>query len=845
MGRFRLLRAHRPCMKSLTSTKELLKKLHSSANGISEQETKRRQKIYGKNQVKTKVKDSNLILLLNQFKSPFVIILLFACIFSYVMKDNIDSAIIFTIIFFSSLLGFFQEKGARDTVRQLLKLSKPHIVVIRDSKEKSVHFESLVPGDIILLKSGDMVPADCVLIEAKDLMVDEAILTGESIPVEKHSENSNVFNGTNVICGTAKALVVTIGKETEFGKISEKIAERAPQPAFQQRMIQFGLLLMTLTVSFMVAIFILNVIVKHPIFESMMFSLAIAVGFTPQLLPLVMTVNLAQGAKHMVKKKVIVKKLNSIENFGSMNILCCDKTGTLTESKVELYSAVNCEGKESPWVHAYAYVNAHFQSGYPNPLDDAILRKEHLNHLKWEKLDEIPYDFKRSRLSILAKKGPEVAVVTKGAFQNILAICSKIQVTETEIADLRAQRGELEKYFTTQSQSGFRVLGIAYKKFDHKQKLNPEDETDLIFLGFLLFYDPPKPKIAETLKEMVRLGIKMKILTGDNPYVAAFLAKKTEVLKQDVVVGKDLENLKEEEFNQLVLKKDVFAEVSPLQKEQIIRALKKSGAIVGYLGDGLNDAPAFHVADVGISVSSAAPFIKARADIVLVEKRLRVLIAGVKEGRRTVANTLKYILMAISANFGNMFSMSGASLFLSFLPLLPKQILLNNLMTDCSVMSICTDNIDTEMEEMPWKWDIKRLKWFMLIFGIASSVFDYMMFFGLLFIFKAGEPSFQTAWFIESVLSASLIIFFIRSQLPFYKSKPSKTLIFTILGVCAATIALPWTRLGKLFNLIPLPLPYFLYIFGVLVAYAALVEAIKYYFLRVKKFNFISSKIQQ
>jgi len=833
------------------SPEEILQKLHSSPGGISEKEARRRQKIYGKNQIKTKVKDSNLILLLGQFKSPFVIILLFACIFSYAMKDNIDSAIIFIIIFLSSILGFFQEKGARDTVRQLLKLSKPFIVLIRDSKERKVHFESLVPGDIILLKSGDIVPADCVLIEAKDLMVDEAILTGESIPVEKNPEAISekrlnlVFSGTNVICGTAKALVVTIGKETEFGKISEKIAERAPRPAFQQNMIQFGLLLMTLTVTFMTAIFILNVLLKHPIFESMMFSLAIAVGFTPQLLPLVITVNLAQGAKHMVKKKVIVKKLTSIENFGSMNILCCDKTGTLTESKVELYSAVNCEGNESSWVHDYAYVNAHFQTGYPNPLDDAILRHKQLNDQKWEKLDEIPYDFKRNRLSILAKKDLEVAVVTKGAFHNILAICSKIQVTDTEIADLSTKRDELEQYFTTQSQNGFRVLGIAYKKFDQKQKLNPGDETDLIFLGFLLFFDPPKPKIAETLKEMVRLGIKMKILTGDNPYVAAFLAKKTEVLNCDVVVGKDLEKLKEEEFNQLVLQKDVFAEVSPLQKEQIIRALKKSGTIVGYMGDGLNDAPAFHAADVGISVSSAAPFIKARADIVLVEKRLRVLIAGVKEGRRTVANTLKYILMAISANFGNMFSMSGASLFLSFLPLLPKQILLNNLMTDCSVMSICTDNIDTEMEERPWKWDIKRLKWFMVIFGLASSVFDYMMFFGMLFIFKAGEPSFQTAWFIESVLSASLIIIFIRSQQPFYKSKPSKTLIFTILGVCVATIALPWTRLGTLFNLIPLPLSYFLYIFGVLVAYASLIEAIKYHFLRVRKFNFISSSDQR
>lgn len=808
--------------------------------GLSEKEAKKRHQIYGKNLVKPKVRDSNFLLLLNQFKSPFVLILIFACIFAFVMGEKLDAILIFIIVFLSAFLGFFQEKRARDTVKHLLKLVKSTITVIRDGVEKKIHFEMLVPGDVILLKSGDMVPADCQLIEAKDLLVDEALLTGESIPVEKNLQ-TNVFNGTHVICGTAKALVLTIGKQTEFGKISEKISERAPQSAFQQNMNQFGLLLMKLTITFIIGIFILNLILKHPLLDSVLFSLAIAIGFTPQLLPLVTTLNLARGAKHMAQKKVIVKKLTSIENFGSMNILCCDKTGTLTNSKIELYSAVNYEGKESNWVHAYAFVNAKFQTGYPNPLDEAILRREHFPGNHWKKLDEIPYDFKRSRLSILATRPTETALVTKGALPNILSICTKIQLSDTEIGDISPKREQIENYYSTQSQNGYRVLGIAYKKFDHKTVLKHDDETDLIFLGFLLFYDPLKPNISETIKELNRLGIQLKVITGDNPFVASFLAKNIETLNNKIVIGKDLENLNEKEFNKIVLESGIFAQIGPLQKAQIIASLKKSGAIVGYMGDGINDAPAFHAADVGISVNTAAPFIKERADIVLIEKRLSVLIEGVKEGRRTFANTLKYILMAISANFGNMFSMAGASLFLSFFPLLPKQVLLNNLLTDFSEMSISTDTVDLEIQEIPGRWNIKRLQKFMVIFGIASSIFDFAMFGGLLLIFKASEHAFQTAWFIESVLSASLIILFIRTPGPFYKSKPSKTLIFTVLGVSCATILLPWTPLGTLFNLIPLHYTYFLYIFGVVLAYVSLVEGIKYYFLKVRGFNFFSS----
>lgn len=816
--------------------------IEEKSQGISEHEAKRRHRIYGKNLVKPKVKDSNLLLFLNQFKSPFVLILIFACVFAFVMGEKLDAILIFIIVFLSSFLGFFQEKRARDTVKHLLKIVKSTITVIRDGAEKKIHFEMLVPGDVILLKSGDMVPADCRLIEAKDLLVDEALLTGESIPVEKDLEKSNqIFNGTHVICGTAKAVVKTIGKQTEFGKISEKISERAPQSAFQQNMNQFGMLLMKLTIAFIIAIFLLNLILKHPLLDSVLFSLAIAIGFTPQLLPLVTTLNLARGAKHMAKKKVIVKKLTSIENFGSMNILCCDKTGTLTKSKIELYSAVNYEGKESNWVHAYAFVNAKFQTGYPNPLDEAILRREHFQENQWKKLDEIPYDFKRSRLSILATRPTETAVVTKGALSNILSICTKIQLSDNEIGDIGPKKVQIENYFSTQSQNGFRVLGIAYKKFDQKTVLKHEDETDLIFLGFLLFYDPLKPNISETIKELNRLGIQLKVITGDNPFVASFLARNIETLNNKIVIGKDLENLNEKEFNQIVLESGIFAQIGPLLKAQIIASLKKSGGIVGYMGDGINDAPAFHAADVGISVNTAAPFIKERADIVLIEKRLSVLIEGVKEGRRTFANTLKYILMAISANFGNMFSMAGASLFLSFFPLLPKQVLLNNLLTDFSEMSISTDNVDLEILEIPGKWNIKRLQKFMVIFGIASSVFDYAMFGGLLLFFKATEHAFQTAWFIESVLSASLIILFIRTPIPFYKSKPSKTLILTVLGVCCTTILLPWTPLGRLFNLTPLPYTYFLYIFGVLLAYVSLVEGIKYYFLKVRGFNFFSS----
>lgn len=826
------------------SRDEIFRRLQTTEEGLSDHEAQKRQKIYGKNLLKTKKSSSWLFLIFNQFKSPFILILVATALLSFLLKDRTDSFIILVIVFISSLLGFYQEKGAHDTVTKLLAIVKSPILVIRKSKQRNIFPENIVPGDILLLKAGDTVPADSLLIEEQDVHVDEAILTGESIPVEKNVPLSSplnnshlLFMGTSVISGTAKVVVLKIGIQTEFGKISEKVAERIPESAYEKNMRQFGYLLMNLTIGFIVAIFLFNLFLKHPLLDSLLFSLAIAIGFTPQLLPMVITVNLAQGAKRMAAKKVIIKKLASIENFGSMNILCSDKTGTLTKSLMELYASCDYQGKESERAHLYASINAALQTGYPNPIDTALLQKSHPETGKWKKLDEIPYDFIRKRLTILAKNGSPL-LISKGEVQSILSICSTVQVSASATADIATVRDQLLAFFSSQSQKGYRILGIAYKPFD-KTTLTHQDENQLVFLGFLLFYDPPKPHVAEAIKELAHLGIQFKMITGDNRFISGYIAKTIGIQNEQVVLGKDLENLNEVQLAAICKNNDVFAEISPLQKEKILLSLKKSGNVVGYMGDGINDATAFHAADVGISVDSAASFIKERADIVLLEKNLSILQEGVKEGRKTFANTMKYILMALSANFGNMLSMAGASLFLPFFPLLPKQILLNNLLTDLSEMSISTDHVDPEMKERGWKWDIRWLKKFMLLFGVVSSLFDYLIFGGLIYLFKASATTFRSVWFLESVLSATLIILFIRTPKPFYKSRPSKYLVLTILTIILVTILLPYTKLGKFFNLEPLSSPYFLFVFAILVGYAALVEVTKRFFFK-KQTSFFS-----
>jgi Mg2+-importing ATPase len=782
---------------------------------LTADEAEKRLAKYGSNLLKSKKKSDSLTLLLTQFKSPLILILIFAGALSLYLDVSAgtlptNAIIIITIILISSLLGFWQERGAANAVEKLLAIVQTKATVFRNGTQQEISVEKIVPGDVIHLNAGDLIPGDSIILESKDLFVNEASLTGETFPAEKNagilpqatplSKRSNsLFMGTNVVSGDAQAVVVGTGLQTEFGKVSERLKLRPPETEFEHGVRHFGYLLMEVTLVLVVITLAINVYFARPVLDSILFSLALAVGLTPQLLPAIISINLAHGAKIMATQKVIVKRLASIENFGSMNVLCSDKTGTLTEGIIKIQSILDFNGNPSPKAQLYAYLNASNQTGFTNPIDEAICNTP-IDVSGYLKLDEVPYDFIRKRLSILVSKDNKNFFVTKGALQNVLDVCTLVETSEATIVPIAGLQKQIQQRFEDLSSKGFRVLGIAYKDVGSDKLISKTSEAGMTFLGFLVLFDPAKPKIAETIQELKQLGISLKIVTGDNRLVAASISQQVGFPTPKILAGSDLNALSDEALLRQVNDVNVFAEVEPNQKERIILALKKAGNVVGYMGDGINDASALHAADVGLSVESAVDVAKESADIVLLEKDLGVLANGVKEGRKTFANTLKYVFMATSANFGNMFSMAGASLFLSFLPLLPGQILLTNLMTDFPETTIGTDNVDSEMVEQPRRWNVKFIRNFMIVFGILSSVFDYIAFGVLIFVLHSPMELFRTGWFIESVLSASLIVLVIRSRKPFFKSFPGKYLILATIVIVAATLILPFTSLGKLFG---------------------------------------------
>jgi Mg2+-importing ATPase len=593
---------------------------------------------------------------------------------------------------------------------------------------------------------------------------------------------------------------------------------------------------MEVTLILVIAIFAINVYFARPVLESFLFSLALAVGLTPQLLPAIITVNLAHGAKRMALEKVIVKRLAAIENFGSMNVLCCDKTGTLTEGKVRVHGYQDPAGQENEKVLFYAYLNASYETGFTNPIDEAIRSHREWDLAGYQKLDEIPYDFVRKRLSVLVAKDGVNLLITKGAVPKVLDVCSAAQTAGGSLIDLDAERKAIEQRFEEFGAKGFRALGVAYRDVGSETWITKDHESEMTFLGFLIFSDPVKPDIVEAIGELEQLGISLKIISGDNHRVAAYIGGEVGLTAEKILTGPELREMGNEALAVQVRDVDVFAEVEPNQKERIILALKKSGNVVGFMGDGINDASALHAADVGISVDSAVDVAKEAADIVLLEKNLQVLVEGVQEGRTTFANTLKYVFMATSANFGNMFSMAGASLFLPFLPLLPKQILLTNLLTDLPEMAIATDRVDSELVKEPRRWDIGFIRKFMITFGVVSSVFDYLTFAALLFLLRANVDHFRTGWFIESVVSASLIVLVIRTRQPFFKSKPGTALWLATLFVILGTLVLPYTELSRLFGFTPMPLEFLPVLAGILLLYIVTAEGAKRIFYRRVRF---------
>ncbi|MCK9440170.1 MAG: magnesium-translocating P-type ATPase [Methanothrix sp.] len=822
---------------------ELLRLLDATEVGLDENEAQKRLKQYGANLLKPRKKSYSILLLLAQFNSPIILLLVFAAGLSLYLHQVAGASIILVIVFISGLLGFWQERRAADAVAGLLAIIQIKASVLRDGIQKDALMEYVVPGDIIVLRAGAIVPGDCRILQSKDLFVNEATLTGETYPAEKmpgildrdmplSRRNNCLFMGTNVVSGTARAVVVHTGTDTQFGRVSQRLRVREPETEFERGVKHFGYLLLEVTMVLVVAIFAINVYLARPIIDSFLFSLALAVGLTPQLLPAIISINLAHGARQMASHKVIVKRLASIENFGSMNVLCTDKTGTLTEGTVKMHSVLDLEGKESEDVFLLAYVNAFFETGFYNPIDQAILSYRKPDVSGFKKIDEVPYDFIRKRLSILASFGSEHTIVTKGALGNVLEVCTSAMVAQ-EVVDISMVKSQVQAKFQELSSKGFRVLGLA-KKTVKTDVLHAKDEEEMTFLGFLVFFDPLKEGIAQTIHDLLQLGISLKIITGDNRLVATNISKQVGLLRGRILTGPEIGRESDEALQKLVVQADVFAEVEPNQKERLILALRKSGCVVGYMGDGINDASALHAADIGLSVDSAVDVAKEAADIVLLEKDLSVLKQGVIEGRKTFSNTMKYVFMATSANFGNMFSMALLSLFLPFLPLLPTQVLLTNLLTDLPEMTIAGDRVDPELVSQPRRWSIGFIRNFMVTFGLLSSLFDFLTFGALLFLLHANVDQFRTGWFIESVVSASFVVLIIRTRRPFFSSRPSTSLMVVTILVGIFTFILPFSPLSEPFGFTKIS-AYSLVVVAVIVGiYIAAAELVKKIFYRME-----------
>jgi P-type Mg2+ transporter len=823
---------------------EVLAGLETTPAGLSAAEAASRLTRYASRRLVPKKRTDAATLLLGQFSSPIVLLLLGATAISLFLRNTTDAAIILVIVVASGLLGFWQERGAAGAVEKLLSLVEVKAQVLRGGTPQGVPLAEVVPGDVVLLSAGATAPGDCLLLETRDLFADEATLTGETFPAEKvvavlpvgtplGKRTNAVFLGTHMVSGTATAVVAAIGRDTEFGAVADRLKLRPPETDFERGVRRFGYLLMEVTLLLVIGIFAFNVYLHRPVLDSFLFSMALAVGLTPQLLPAIVSINLAQGARRMCEHKVIVKRLAAIENFGSMDVLCTDKTGTITEGVVTLQSVTDLEGQESDLALRYAYLNASFQTGFSSPIDEAIRKYRPIDIAAWKKLDEVPYDFLRKRLSVLAA-GPEGTVmITKGALAQVLEVCTTAESEVGASVPLASVRAQIDARFAAYSASGQRTLGLACKKLGGETRIGKDSESDMSFLGFILFADPPKPGIEATIGRLRALGVSLKVITGDNVLVAATVARKIGLGDAPVLSGHELAAMSDGALLNRVGQVDVFAEVEPNQEERLILALRKAGHVVGYMGDGINDASALHAADVGLSVEGAVDVAKQVADIVLLEKNLDVLIEGVREGRITFANTLKYVLMATSANFGNMFSMAGVSLLLPFLPLLPKQILLTNLLTDLPEMTIASDNVDSEMLVRPRRWDIGFIRSFMLTFGVLSSVFDYLTFGALLYILHAGTEQFRTGWFVESVLSAALVVLVVRSRHPFFRSRPGTHLMLATLGVVGATLVLPFLPVAPLLGMTPLPL-LFLALLGLIVMmYIASAELAKRVFYRI------------
>jgi Mg2+-importing ATPase len=839
---------------SMTSTEELLVlpidelfvRLNTSQAGLRSQEAESRLEIYGYNELAKRKKRTTFAEFLSHFRSPLIIILLLAGLVSGFFGEMVNAAIILSIVFVSVVLDFYQESKAEEAVEILKEKVTTTATVLREDSKQEVVLSQIVPGDIVHLSAGDMVPADSRVIIAKDFFVNQSALTGESFPVEKTpaspkvkntattEQNNCLFLGTSVVSGTATAVVLKTGNFTEYGKIAKRLVVREPETEYERGLRKFGFLIMQVTFLLVLFVFFINALYKRDVLQSLLFAVALAVGLTPELLPMIVSVNLSKGALAMSKKGAIIKRLASIQNFGSMDVLCTDKTGTLTENKITLVLHVDIEGNDDEKVLLYSFLNSYHQTGLKSPLDEAILKYKDIDVKNYQKIDEVPFDFARKRVSIVVEHKRQRFFIAKGAPEEIIKVCSYCELSDNTVDLTSELQRKIEQRYCELSCQGFRVLGVSYKKLrEDKQVYSISDENDMVFLGFVAFIDPPKETARESLRLLSKAGVELKVLTGDNELVTKKTCEQLGFEIKGVVLGSEISQMQDDALARIVEEVNVFARVTPAQKDRIMNALKKNGHVVGFLGDGINDAPSMKTADVGISVDNAVDVAKESADIILCQKSLRVLEEGVLEGRKTFGNTMKYIMMSTSSNFGNMFSVAGGSLFLPFLPMLPIQILLNNMLYDFSQSAIPTDNVDQEYIEKPKRWDVTFIQKFMIFLGPISSIFDFLTFFVMLLVFNATEPLFQTAWFIESLVTQTFVIFVIRTRkTPFYKSRPSRLLLFSSLCIVGFASALPFTPLGALFGFVEPPLAFFIVLAVLICTYLMLVEIVKTWFYK-------------
>jgi Mg2+-importing ATPase len=829
-----------PANPTCAARDELFAALRTSERGLTSADAARRLAEVGPNETDGGRRTTAIGQLGPLITSPLVIILLIASLASAILGDRVNASIIAVIVLLSVLLNFIQTSRSQQAVRRLQAQVAPTSTVLRDGEWRELARSELVPGDVIRLSAGDLVPADARLLTARDLHVQQAALTGESLPAEKEAQDdtaqakgatqsaaearNTVLLGTSVVSGIATAVVYATGRETEFGDIAARLASRAPETEFDRGIRGFSFLILRYVIFLVLFVLVVNLAFHRDPFESLLFAVALAVGLTPEFLPMITTVTLGQGALRMARRKVIVKHLAAIQNFGSMDILCSDKTGTLTTGDMVLDRPVDGLGNPSMRALELAAVNSSFETGIRSPLDDTILKYGSVDTSEYAKLDEIPFDFERRRLSIVVAHTGERLLITKGAAEGILPLCDSYEASGAMSALDAASRSRCEATYQALGAQGYRVLAVAYRHVGEQSAYTIADEAALTLAGFLAFFDPPRDDAAQVLEALRRDGIRVKILTGDGDLVARHICERVGLDGSQVVLGDEIEQMSDVALAQVAETANVFARVSPAQKNRILLALKARGHVVGFLGDGINDAPSLHAADVGISVSSAVDVAQDAAEIILLERSLTVLHNGVLEGRKAFGNVMKFLLMGTSSSFGNMFSMAGATLFLPFLPMLPTQILLNNFLYDVSQVTIPTDNVDATFIEKPHRWDIRLIRDFMVFIGPISSIFDFLTFFLMLAVFHASETLFHTGWFVESLATQTLVLFVIRTAGNPFRSKPSRSLTIMVILVVVIGMLLPYLPLAGALGFTPLPALYFLFLVAMTLTYLALVE---------------------